>query len=40
MVDAMVDFVGRERAPFFLMAWTTQTHHPYEMMTPACELTC
>ena len=39
MVDAMVDFVGRERnAPFFLMAWTTQTHHPYEMSPGVPEL--
>jgi arylsulfatase A-like enzyme len=39
MVDAMVDFVGKERdTPFFLMAWTTQTHHPYEMSPGVPEL--
>jgi arylsulfatase A-like enzyme len=39
MVDAMVDFVGKERSsPFFLMAWTTQTHHPYEMSPGVPEL--
>jgi lipoteichoic acid synthase len=39
MVDAMVDFVGKERNdPFFLMAWTTQTHHPYEMSPGVPEL--
>lgn len=31
MVDGMIDFIGRDPAhPFFLMGWTTQTHHPYE----------
>jgi arylsulfatase A-like enzyme len=31
MVDGMLDFIsdGSNR-PFFLMGWTTQTHHPYE----------
>jgi arylsulfatase A-like enzyme len=39
MVDAMVDFVDKERSrPFFLMAWTTQTHHPYEMSPGVPEL--
>src|SRR5260370_19722640 len=31
MVDGMVQFTGQTSArPFFLMGWTTQTHHPYE----------
>jgi arylsulfatase A-like enzyme len=31
MVDDMIDFVDREAGrPFFLMAWSQQTHHPYE----------
>jgi arylsulfatase A-like enzyme len=31
MFDAMVDFVAEARArPFFLAAWTTQTHNPYD----------
>jgi arylsulfatase A-like enzyme len=31
MVDAMLPYVDSAAArPFFLMAWTTQTHHPYE----------
>src|SRR5205814_3394918 len=31
MVDALVEFVGREPGrPFFAMGWTQQTHHPYE----------
>jgi len=31
MVDKMVDFIDDAKArPFFLMSWTTQTHHPYE----------
>jgi arylsulfatase A-like enzyme len=39
MVDAMVDYVKKEREqPFFLMAWTTQTHHPYEMSPSVPEL--
>jgi phosphoglycerol transferase MdoB-like AlkP superfamily enzyme len=39
MVDAMVDFVEKERSrPFFLMAWTTQTHHPYDMSPGVPEL--
>ena len=39
MVDAMVDYVEKQRnAPFFLMAWTTQTHHPYEMSPGVPEL--
>jgi phosphoglycerol transferase MdoB-like AlkP superfamily enzyme len=39
LVDTMVDFVRRFAAqPFFLMAWTTQTHHPYEMSPGVPEL--
>jgi len=31
MVDGMIDFVMQAPTrPFFLMGWTTQTHHPYE----------
>jgi len=31
MVDGMLDFIGQEPGrPFFVMGWTTQTHHPYE----------
>jgi phosphoglycerol transferase MdoB-like AlkP superfamily enzyme len=31
MVDKVVDVVGAAGArPFFITAWTTQTHHPYE----------
>jgi phosphoglycerol transferase MdoB-like AlkP superfamily enzyme len=31
MVDGMIEFITRAPArPFFLMAWSTQTHHPYE----------
>jgi phosphoglycerol transferase MdoB-like AlkP superfamily enzyme len=31
MVDGMIEFIKRAPArPFFLMAWSTQTHHPYE----------
>jgi arylsulfatase A-like enzyme len=31
MVDGMIAFINEEPSrPFFLMAWTTQTHHPYE----------
>ena len=31
MVDGMIDFITQAPArPFFLMGWTTQTHHPYE----------
>ncbi|MEO8260169.1 MAG: sulfatase-like hydrolase/transferase [Acidobacteriota bacterium] len=31
MVDGMIEFVKRAPArPFFMMAWSTQTHHPYE----------
>jgi arylsulfatase A-like enzyme len=31
MVDQVVQFIGQEPGrPFFLMAWTTQTHYPYE----------
>ena len=27
----MIDYINRDRnRPFFLMGWTTQTHHPYE----------
>ena len=30
-VDGMIQFIEKEPAkPFFLMAWTQQTHHPYE----------
>src|SRR5262245_14127608 len=39
VVDAMVDFISTARNnPFFLMAWTTQTHHPYEMSPGVPEL--
>jgi lipoteichoic acid synthase len=34
MVDAMLKWLDREpnhERPFYLMAWTQQTHHPYEM---------
>jgi lipoteichoic acid synthase len=32
MVDGMIQFIEREPArPFFLMAWSQQTHHPYEV---------
>jgi arylsulfatase A-like enzyme len=31
MVDGVVQFIKRDaNRPFFVMAWTTQTHHPYE----------
>jgi lipoteichoic acid synthase len=31
LVDGMLQFIEREPArPFFLMAWSQQTHHPYE----------
>jgi arylsulfatase A-like enzyme len=31
VVDAAVDLINTERdRPFFIMAWTQQTHHPYE----------
>ena len=31
LADGILDFVDRHRAaPFFVMAWTTQTHYPYE----------
>ena len=31
MVDAILPFVDpKQQRPFFVMAWTTQTHHPYE----------
>ena len=31
MVEGMIDFIHRNPTnPFFLMGWTTQTHHPYE----------
>jgi arylsulfatase A-like enzyme len=31
MVDGMIDFITQAPdRPFFLMGWTTQTHHPYE----------
>ncbi len=30
-VDGMIQFIAQEPArPFFVMAWTQQTHHPYE----------
>ena len=30
-VDGMIQFIEKEPArPFFVMAWTQQTHHPYE----------
>ncbi len=36
MVDKTVDFIAAAGSrPFFLTAWTTQTHHPYEP-SPAC----
>ena len=32
VVDAMVDFIAEAQSrPFFLMAWTTQTHNPYDV---------
>jgi lipoteichoic acid synthase len=31
VVDGMIQFVEKDPArPFFMMAWTQQTHHPYE----------
>jgi arylsulfatase A-like enzyme len=31
VVDGMIQFVEKNQAkPFFMMAWTQQTHHPYE----------
>jgi arylsulfatase A-like enzyme len=31
MVEATLDFIDQEKgAPFFVMGWTDQTHHPYE----------
>ena len=31
MVDGMIEFIKQAPSrPFFLMGWTTQTHHPYE----------
>jgi len=31
LVDALIEFIGRETGrPFFAMGWTQQTHHPYE----------
>jgi arylsulfatase A-like enzyme len=31
MVDGMIEFMKQAPArPFFMMAWSTQTHHPYE----------
>jgi phosphoglycerol transferase MdoB-like AlkP superfamily enzyme len=30
LIDAMVDLVRGGGRPFFAMAWTQQTHHPYE----------
>src|SRR5262249_2734070 len=39
MVDAMVDFIGKERSsPSVLMARPTQSHHPYEMSPGVPEL--
>jgi arylsulfatase A-like enzyme len=39
MVDRLVRLVGDERStPFFLMGWTTQTHHPYETSPGVPEL--
>jgi arylsulfatase A-like enzyme len=39
MVDAMVDFVGENRSrPFFLTAWTSQTHNPYDTSPGALQL--
>ena len=38
MVEGMLDLIGRKSTqPFFLMGWTTQTHHPYEA-TPGLPL--
>jgi arylsulfatase A-like enzyme len=32
MVDGMIEFIEREAArPFFVMAWSQQTHHPYDV---------
>ena len=37
-IDGMVDFIKKDPArPFFLMAWSQQTHHPYEA-TPGVPL--
>jgi arylsulfatase A-like enzyme len=31
VADGIIDFIDRHRTtPFFVMAWTTQTHYPYE----------
>ncbi len=31
LVDGLIEFIERDpRQPFFAMAWTQQTHHPYE----------
>jgi len=30
MVDGMLEYIGKASGPFFVMGWTTQTHHPYE----------
>ena len=31
MIEALVEYIGRDDPrPFFAMAWTQQTHHPYE----------
>jgi phosphoglycerol transferase MdoB-like AlkP superfamily enzyme len=31
MVDGMIEFITQaQKRPFFVMGWTTQTHHPYE----------
>jgi lipoteichoic acid synthase len=39
MIDAIVDFVADARArPFFLTAWTTQTHNPYDTSPGAPQL--
>jgi arylsulfatase A-like enzyme len=38
MVDGMIAFINEEPTrPFFLIGWTTQTHHPYEP-TPGAPL--
>jgi arylsulfatase A-like enzyme len=38
MVDGMIEFINRAPArPFFMMAWSTQTHHPY-VPTPGVPL--
>jgi phosphoglycerol transferase MdoB-like AlkP superfamily enzyme len=39
LVDAMVAFLEQTRtSPFFLMAWSIQTHHPYDLSPGVPEL--